>query len=153
QALGNGGILTDTFTVTTVDGTAQQITVTIHGTNDAANITGKITGSVTEAGAGNNGTPTATGTLTDSDVDNSSTFRVVAAGTSSDHHYGTYQMTAAGVSTYTLDNTNATVNALNTGESLTDTFTVTATDGTTQQITITIHGTTDSVGRTSGAAG
>ena len=28
--------LTDTFTVTTVDGTAQVVTITIQGTNDAA---------------------------------------------------------------------------------------------------------------------
>ncbi len=36
QALHAGGTLTDTFTVTTVDGTAQLVTVTINGTNDAA---------------------------------------------------------------------------------------------------------------------
>ena len=40
QALNVGGTLTDTFTVTTVDGTAQMVTVTIQGTNDAAIISG-----------------------------------------------------------------------------------------------------------------
>ena len=71
QALNVGGTLTDSFTVTTADGTAQVVTVTINGTNDAAVIAGTSTGAVTEAGGvPRRGTPTATGTLTDTDVDN-----------------------------------------------------------------------------------
>ena len=49
-------------------------------------------------------------------------------------------MTAAGVWTYTLDNTNSAVQTLNVGDTLTDTFTVTTIDGTPQVVTITIHG-------------
>ena len=49
-------------------------------------------------------------------------------------------MTAAGVWTYTLDNANSTVQALNVGDTLTDTFTVTTVDGTAEVVTITIHG-------------
>ena len=56
--------------MTTIDGTPQVVTITINGTNDAAIISGTTTGSVTEAGACTYGTPTATGTLTDTDVDN-----------------------------------------------------------------------------------
>ena len=41
-------------------------------------------------------------------------------------------MTAAGVWTYTLDNSNAAVQALNVGDTLTDSFTVTTVDGTAQ---------------------
>jgi VCBS repeat-containing protein len=101
-------------------------------------ISGTSTGTVVEAGGGTPGTPTATGTLTDTDVDNpANTFTAVAAGTAS---YGTYQMTAAGVWTYTLDNSNSAVQALNVGDHLTDTFTVTTVDGTAQQVTITING-------------
>ena len=73
QALNVGDTLTDTFTVTTVDGTAQVVTITINGANDAAVITGTATGTVIEAGGvanGTPGTPTATGTLTATDVDN-----------------------------------------------------------------------------------
>ena len=70
QALNVCDTLTDTFTVTTVDGTPQVVTVTINGTNDAAVISGTTTGSVIEAGCATHGTPTATGTLTDTDVDN-----------------------------------------------------------------------------------
>ncbi len=72
QALNVGDTLTDTFTVTTVDGTPQLVTVTINGSNDAAIISGDTTGSVIEDGGAKYGTPTATGTLTDTDVDNPS---------------------------------------------------------------------------------
>ena len=132
QALNAGGTLTDTFTVTTVDGTAQLVTITINGTNDAAVFSGTTTGSVIEAGGVTApGTPTATGTLTDTDVDNApNTFRRLAAPTASDAGYGTFTMTAAGVWTYTLNNNNCAVQALNVCDTLTDTFTVTTADGT-----------------------
>ena len=140
--------LTDTFTVTTIDGTAQLVTVTIHGANDAAVISGTASGSVTEAGGVNNGAPgtaTASGTLTDTDVDNpANTFTPVAAGAATTNGYGTFQMTAAGTWTYTLDNNNAAVEALNASSALlTDSFTVTTVDGTAQLVTVTIHGAND----------
>ncbi len=52
-------------------------------------------------------------------------------------------MTADGTWTYTLDNGNCTVQALNDCDTLTDTFKVTTVDGTAQAVTITIHGTND----------
>ncbi|WP_284275002.1 VCBS domain-containing protein [Bradyrhizobium iriomotense] len=144
KALNVGDTLTDTFTVTTIDGTPQVVTITIHGANDAAIISGKTTGSVTEAAGCKPGTPTATGTLTDTDVDNpSNTFTAVCSPEASKGGYGTFTMTAAGVWTYTLDNTNSTVQALNVCDKLTDTFTVTTIDGTPQVVTITIHGAND----------
>ncbi len=48
QALGAGDTLTDTFTVTSLDGTTHIVTVTITGVNDAAVIGGDAAGSVTE---------------------------------------------------------------------------------------------------------
>src|SRR5207253_6971270 len=88
-----------------------------------------------------------TGTLTDTDVDNpANTFTAVSTATASDNAYGSYTMTAAGVWSYTLNNSNATVQALNNGGTLSDTFTVTTVDGTAQQITITIHGAKDRKG-------
>ena len=105
--------LTDTFTVLSADGTAQVVTITITGTNDAAIITGTATGTVDEAGVVP-GTPTATGDLLATDVDNATdVFQAVAAGAATSNGYGTYGVTAAGVWTYTLDNSNATVQALN----------------------------------------
>ena len=52
-------------------------------------------------------------------------------------------MTADGVWTYKLDDTNCAVQALDDGDTLTDTFTVTTIDGTAQVVTITIHGAND----------
>jgi len=145
QALNVGDTLTDTFTVTTVDGTAEVVTITIHGTNDAAIISGTTTGSVIEASCARPGTPIATGTLTDTDVDNTpNTFTPVSSPKASAGGYGTFTMTAAGVWTYTLDNANCAVQALNACDTLTDTFTVTTVDGTAQVVKITIHGTNDS---------
>ncbi|OPY94964.1 hypothetical protein A5906_11475 [Bradyrhizobium sacchari] len=144
QALNVGNTLHDQFTVTTVDGTPQLVTITINGTNDAAVISGATTGSVLEAGGISPGTPVATGTLSDTDVDNpANTFTAVTSPTASDGGYGTFTMTAAGVWTYTLDNNNSVVDALDVGDTLTDHFTVTSIDGTTQEVTITIHGASD----------
>src|SRR4029078_1432373 len=84
QALNVGQTLSDTFTAVTADGTTQLVTITINGRNDAANISGDISGSVIEAGGVSNaitGTPTATGTLVSTDVDNAATFQAVTTAT------------------------------------------------------------------------
>ena len=147
QALNVGQTLTDTFTATTVDGTAQLVTITINGANDVAVISGVANGSVTEAGGVANGTPgipIATGDLNSTDVDNpSDAWNAVGTAIASTKGYGTYTLTAAGLWTYTLDNSNADVQARNVGQILSDTFTVFAIDGTSQVVTITIHGTND----------
>ena len=144
QALNVCDKLTDCFTVTTIDGTPQVVTITINGANDAAIICGPATGSVTEAGACTYGTPIATGTLTDTDVDNTpNTFTAVCAPKASDAGYGTFTMTADGVWTYKLDNANCEVQALNDCDTLTDCFKVTTIDGTAQVVTITINGADD----------
>jgi VCBS repeat-containing protein len=144
QALNVCDTLTDTFKVTTIDGTAQLVTVAIHGSNDAAFIFGDTCGSVIEAGCDTPGKPTACGTLCDADVDNApNTFTAVCSPTASDAGYGTFTMTAAGVWSYTLDNANCAVQALNDCDTLTDTFKVTTVDGTAQVVTVTIHGTND----------
>ena len=158
QALNVGGTLTDTFTATTVDGTAQVVTITINGANDAPVITGPVTGTVVEAGGvanGTPGTPAATGDLNSADVDNTAdAWTAVSAPAASASGYGSYTLTAAGLWTYTLDNSHAAVQALNAGQTLTDTFTVTTVDGTTQLVTVTINGANDAAvisGVTSGS--
>ena len=55
-------------------------------------------------------------------------------------------MSSAGVWTYTLNNNNAAVEALNVDDSLSDSFTATTADGTQQQVSITIHGFNDLAG-------
>jgi VCBS repeat-containing protein len=108
-------------------------------------ISGTINGTVIDDGGVNNGTPGtpfATSTLTDT-ADPPNTFQVVSTPTASVHAYGNYTMTSDGTWTYTLDNTNSTVQALNVGGTLTDTFTVMTTTGAPQVITITIDGAND----------
>src|SRR5207244_301401 len=137
-----GGTLTDTFTVHTVDGTAQLVTITIDGTNDAAVISWPASGTAVEAGGVGNaipGTPTASATLTDTDVDNpANTFQAVAAGAVTVNGYGTYEMTAAGTWTYTLDNTNSAAQGLLFPYTPLFRSTVHTVDGTAQLVTITI---------------
>ncbi|WP_408597862.1 VCBS domain-containing protein [Limnohabitans sp.] len=136
-----GQTYTDAITVATVDGTSQVITVTMTGTNDPAVFIGTVTGALTE-----NSYPALIQNvlLRNTDVDNTTNrFVAVNAATLSTGGYGTYtikQTAGQWKWSYTLDNSNATVQALNTGDVLTDTFTVYALDGTPQTITITING-------------
>jgi VCBS repeat-containing protein len=128
----------ETFDVTSFDGTGTEtVTITITGTNDIPTITGATTGNVTE-----DGTLSATGVLTVADTDaGESQALSVAAGTASLGGYGTYQVQSNGTWTYTLDNSHADVQALKTGQTMIDTFTVTSADGTTSKtITVTING-------------
>jgi VCBS repeat-containing protein len=147
QALNAGETLTDTFTVTTIGGTPEVVSVTIQGSNDPAVVSGDTHGYVVEAGGVHNamhGAPTASGLLTDTDVDDpSNTFMAVTHPQSSDHGYGSFAMTADGHWTYTLDNGNSAVQALNVGQTLTDSFVVKTIDGTAQTVTIAIEGSND----------
>ena len=110
-------------------------------------ITGATSGSVTEAGGvanGTPGTPTATGDLNSTDVDNpNDLWEPVGTLLRGDSGFSTYTVTASGLWTYTLDNSNPAVQALNVGQTLTDTFTATTVDGTAQLVTITINGAND----------
>ena len=137
QALGADDTLTDTVTVTTVDGSEQSLIITITGTNDAPEITGTKTGEVTE----NDGdTLTTSGTLaiTDVDTDESEFVAETVNGT-----YGSITIDAAGEWTYSADDSQTAIDELDDGDSLTDTLQVRAADGTTHDITITINGTND----------
>src|SRR5207344_1222972 len=106
--------------------------------------TGTAAGDVTEAGSVDNGTSTATGDLDSTDIDGpNDAWAVVAPGAASIGGFGTYQVAANGQWTYTLDNTDASVQALNGAATLTDTFNVATADGATQLVSITIHGQND----------
>ena len=137
QALGLGVTTTDTVQITAIDGTTHDITITITGTNDAAVIGGVDTGNVTEDGGE---LEFASGTLTISDTDTGE--ELFTAGGASGT-YGSLTIDAAGNWTYTLNNEHADVQALAPGATTTDTVQVTAIDGTTHDITITITGSND----------
>ena len=132
EALNVGGTLTDSFSYTgerrpgwrsTAD-----LTVTIHGTDDAP-VAVADAGTATEAGitAGSN----ATGNVltNDSDVDTPQPRWCSAVagvggnvGMAVAGSYGTLTLNADGSYSYVIDNTNATVEALNVGGTLTDSF-------------------------------
>ncbi len=129
----NGSTATNTFTIN------------IDATNDAADITGDVAGAVIEAGGVLNasaGTPTATGNLDYTDRDDTADVWNTTVVTNG--QYGTLTIDAAGAWSYALDNDNAFVQGLKTsGDMLQDTITVASSDGTQQQITITITGQND----------
>ena len=144
QALNDKQTYTETFVVTEGSNT-YNVTVVLLGANDDAIITAANPDAITEGDTTTDVTTTGTATHTDIDANNADdVFTAVTAGTASTSGYGTYEVSTAGVWTYTLDSTNATVKALNTGSiAITDTITITAEDGTTESITITINGSND----------
>ncbi|MDT0684711.1 VCBS domain-containing protein, partial [Roseicyclus sp. F158] len=141
QSLPEDGTLTETFIVTSDDGTATgTIIVTVTGTNDDPVISGAATGTVTE-----DGTSPATGILEVDDIDigDTHTWAVTENG-----EYGTLTLPGSdGSWSYTLDNSNAAVQALAEGETMTDDVTVRVSDNnggfSEQVVSITITGTND----------
>ncbi|MCX2761135.1 VCBS domain-containing protein, partial [Vibrio sp. 14G-20] len=135
QALGKGATATDVITVHSVDGTPNQVTITVNGTNDAAVIGGANTGAVTEESQLHT-----SGTLTVTDVD---TGEAHFSNTDIAGSLGTLHLTDSGSWTYDLDNTNPTVQALGKGATAIDTITIHSADGTPHQLSITVNGTND----------
>jgi VCBS repeat-containing protein len=124
--------VSDSFTVTSADGTTTKVKVTINGTNDpavlsAANITLHETNAPLSTG----------GKLRIKDVDSPQTFVAQrnVAGT-----YGTLNINSAGRWTYV---TNSVLDELEEGQTVSDSFTVSSADGTTTTVKITIVGTND----------
>ena len=140
QALGDGDKLTDSFTVTSADGTATNtVVITINGTNDVPTITGD-TGSVTEDDAATLTTSGNAVVVTDTDAGES----LVAVQTNTAGTYGSFSIDANGNWSYSADNSQSAIQALGADDTLTDSFTVNSADGTaTNTVVITIHGTND----------
>ena len=144
-----GQQVTDTLTVTSVDGSAtHDIVVNITGTNDAAFIGNPGQHDVTE-----DGVLTASGTLSIGDADqNQSAFQTGVV--SANGNLGSLSLAADGSYTYSV--ANAAIQYLSATETKVDTFTVKSLDGTTKDISFDIHGAQDapnlSVQNSSGAA-
>ena len=139
QSLDTTESLLETLTVTSFDGTPTNVLITINGAEDAPVIGGAATGTVAE-----DGTLVVTNGLTISDVDsndNPISFNDVAA-TLGTNGYGNFEI-ASDVWTYTLNNAHASVQSLDASQTLTDTYTFTASDGSTQLVTVTINGAED----------
>ncbi|WP_373454511.1 VCBS domain-containing protein [Bordetella genomosp. 9] len=142
QQLAAGQTATESFTVTSADGTTSTVTVTVQGTNDAPIINapaGATAGSVTE-----DGTKTATGQFSKTDVDATDTHTWTVDGNAKGT-YGTFAVDQAGKWTYTLDN--AAAQSLTAKDHIQETYTVKVDDGhggtATKSVTLTINGTDD----------
>ncbi|MDI5848813.1 VCBS domain-containing protein [Shewanella xiamenensis] len=140
QSLRSGEHLTDTFIIHSADGTAQNITVTINGTDDKAEISGTTSASLTEDSDTYQGMLRANGNLTITDNDHGPH---LFTATEQSGQFGTFTIDELGHWTYIADNSQTEIQALKTGESITDTLVVQTQDGTQQTISITIHGTDD----------
>ena len=141
DVLTGGQLASDSLTVNSFDGTdSETITVNITGANDNATISGETTG---DRAVKEESDLTAGGTLTIVDTDDGeSEFAPVAVAVSTT--YGSYTLGTDGAWTYTLNNANATVQALSEGEPLADSFTAWSEDGTASTVVnITITGTND----------
>ncbi|WP_422398688.1 VCBS domain-containing protein [Vibrio fluvialis] len=153
QGLNAGETIVETYTVATEDGKdTQTITITINGAADDSAITvgsgDSAAESVTEDENVTDGNLTTSGSLTVTDADGDGAFNTTPTFTSSTveggAQLGTLTIDAEGNWTYTVDNNNATVQGLNAGETIVETYTVATEDGKdTQTITITINGAAD----------
>lgn len=131
--------VTDTFDIIVTDGihpANDTITISLEGANDDTTITGDITGSVTE-----DTTLSASGSLNATDLDSGDSGFVSQTNTAGT--YGSLSIDTDGNWTYTLNNDSGAVQALLTGQSETEIFSVSSAGGTTQDITITIDGQND----------
>lgn len=140
QALAAGATLTDSVSVTSLDGTASStLDIVITGTNDVATVSLAPGGDldVTE-----DTDSTASGRVVVSDVDSGQSAIDPASATSP--LYGAFSIDADGNWTYTLNSALPAVQALGAGAALTDVITVSSLDGTgSAYILVMIAGTND----------
>src|SRR5205814_850705 len=137
QHLGAGATATDSFIVTSQDGSAAQtVTITIQGANDAAAISGSSSASLGEDAAA----PAAdTPAVSDVDDGEAHTHLASARGARNLHSFPTRRSSDL---SYALNN--AAVQHLGAGATATDSFIVTSQDGSAAQtVTITIQGAND----------
>ena len=112
----------------------------VGNVNDAPSAGADQTGAITEDAS----TSTASGTVDASDQDPNTSLTYTASSTSGT--YGSFAVTSSGVWTYTLDNSDSDTSGLDTGDSVTEQYTITVSDGSlsdTMTVTITITGVND----------
>jgi VCBS repeat-containing protein len=141
QSLAEGFSFTENFVVTSLDGSATEtISITVNGQDDPAEITGIFEGTLDEDG---NQFQIINQQIFVQDVDSADQNFIPTPAGGEDGTYGTFTLTENGIWTYTLDNDRAATNALKEGQQVTDVFTASIQDGTSQNITIAIQGSND----------
>jgi VCBS repeat-containing protein len=138
QYLGADDSKVDTFTVKSFDGTAKDVSFTTFGTNDPAIIGDPTVADVTESYQVVSGNLKAAGTISVSDVDqNQSGFQTGV--TTATGALGNLVLAVDGSYVYSV--ANASVLYLGDAETKVDIFTIKSIDGTTKDVSFTIHGT------------
>ncbi len=144
QNLVSGATLTDSLTVSSVDGTTHTVVITIKGINEvnnAAVISGVNTGSVTEDVDPDGDNLLEVGgklNITDSDAG-----EAAFVTTTSNGNYGSLTIDATGNWNYAANNSQAAIQNLANGAILKDSLTVRSIDGTAHTVVITIIGVDD----------
>ena len=162
NGLNAGQSLTDQFNYTLSDGELQDtanLTITINGANDAPNNSAPSgtndTGSILEDA--NPNIVIGNVLINDNDIDGDALTVTEVNGNSNNvgvnysGQYGTLQLNSNGSYSYSVNNANPTVDGLNAGQSLTDQFSYTVSDGQLQDtanLTITINGANDTPNNT-----
>ncbi|MDH5921536.1 VCBS domain-containing protein [Vibrio splendidus] len=153
QYLDDDEFVTEVYTVTAIDGTASEVTITINGADDPSEITvgegdsdlGEVTEDVGVDPESNDLMATGTLTITDVDANDVAAFQPNGTfnpeGSTNDTALGMLTITDDGEWTYVVDNDD--VQYLDDDEFVTEVYTVTAIDGTTSEVTITINGADD----------
>jgi VCBS repeat-containing protein len=119
----------------------QNLVVTVTGKNDGAVIRGVDTGLVMEDSGLLGSMIQTAGRLTIADRDAGEDHFTEQSGAVGAH--GTFSIDPTGHWTYAADNTQAAVQQLKAGDTLTDSFTVSSADGTSHTITVTLNGSND----------
>ncbi len=133
ESLDAGVTVTDTITLTDSMGGKHELVISVTGTEDAATLTGDTTGNLVE---GVDSSVSGSVSLVDPDSGDVTTID----NTELDGQYGKLTLTD-GEWTYTL--TPGAAQSFGAGESTTETFTLTDSEGTDHQIVITIEGSDD----------
>src|SRR5437868_5023066 len=108
--------------------------VIIRATNDVPVIGGVSTGAVTEDVGVAAGSLTTGGALTIADVDQGQSNFTAQPGTAGSNGYGTFTLAASGAWTYSADDSQAAIQQLGAGQSLTDSFTAVSSVGMASQL-------------------
>ncbi|WP_210473071.1 VCBS domain-containing protein [Vibrio crassostreae] len=153
QYLDDDEFVTEVYTVTAIDGTTSEVTITINGADDPSEITvgegdsdmGEVTEDVDVDPESNDLMATGTLTITDVDANDVAAFQPNGTfnpeGSTNETALGMLTITDDGAWTYVVDNDD--VQYLDDDEFVTEVYTVTAIDGTTSEVTLTINGADD----------
>ncbi|NYT45425.1 type I secretion C-terminal target domain-containing protein, partial [Alcaligenaceae bacterium] len=149
QALGQGATATDSIKVLTADGTKTVIQITIHGTNDVPTVTHDESTLTEDVDVNDHGMLSIEGAVSIDDADAGESLFDTDTLAFDNSSYGTSPLGEISIQpdgSYTYVVSNAAVQFLKAGESITETYTVQSLDGTaTSTISIVINGAADGV--------